>query len=106
MDSETKELAEQRHRIDLLETKMEANMKTLRADNEVALTKHEAAIKQLQSSNEKVIGSLRGYGERHQFPYLEDDRHGKSIRRVHCDFSHKHQAFPSLCLRKLRGGFG
>ena len=34
-------------------------MKTLRADNEVTLTKHEAAIDRLQASNEKAIGELR-----------------------------------------------
>ena len=43
---------------------MEANMKTLRADNEVALTKHEAAIGRFQSSNEKAIGELRTDNEK------------------------------------------
>ena len=34
-------------------------MKTLRADNEVALTKQEAAVDRFRSSNEKAIGELR-----------------------------------------------
>ena len=34
-------------------------MKTLIADNEVALTKHEAAIDRLQASNEKAIEEFR-----------------------------------------------
>ena len=60
MDIETKEkLTEQQHQIEMLKTEVEANMKTLRADNEVALTKHEAAIDRLQASNEKGIGELR-----------------------------------------------
>ena len=34
-------------------------MKALRADNEVTLTKHDAAIEPLQSSKEKAVGDLR-----------------------------------------------
>ena len=34
-------------------------MKTMKSDNELTLSKTEAAIKQLQSSNEKSIGGLR-----------------------------------------------
>ena len=36
----------------------------MKADNEAALTKYEAAIDRLQSSNEKAIGGLRADMER------------------------------------------
>ena len=48
-------------------------MKTMRADNEVALTKHEAAIGRFQASNEKAIGGLRS-------------DHEKSIGELRTDF--------------------
>ena len=48
----------------MLRTDMEANMKTLRADNEVALTKHEAAIGRFQASNEKAIGGFQSSNEK------------------------------------------
>ena len=53
MDAETKEkLTELQHQYDLLKTEVEANMKTMRAQNE-------SAIDRLLASNEKAIGGLR-----------------------------------------------
>ena len=49
MDNETKEkLTEQQHQIDRLSDKVEANMKIMKADNESALSKTEAAIERLR----------------------------------------------------------
>ena len=60
MDTETeKKLTKQQHQIDLLRTDMEANMKTLRAENEVTLTKQEAAIDRFRLSTVEAIGGLR-----------------------------------------------
>ena len=53
MDAETKEkLTELQHQYDLLKTDVEANMKTMKAQNE-------SAIDRLLASNEKAIGGLR-----------------------------------------------
>ena len=53
MDAETKEkLTKLQHQHDLLRTEVEANMKTMRAQNE-------SAIDRLLASNEKAIGGLR-----------------------------------------------
>ena len=58
MDTETKEkLTEQQHQIEMLRTDMEANMRTMKAENE-------SAIDRLQLSNEKSIGGLRTDMER------------------------------------------
>ena len=60
MDAETKEkLTELQHQIEMLRTDMEANMKTMRAENEAAHAKNESAVDRLVASNEKAIGGLR-----------------------------------------------
>ena len=51
MDAETeKKLTGQQHQIEMLGTKMEANMKTMKAENESALSKNEAAIERLRTT--------------------------------------------------------
>ena len=53
MDSETeKELTELQHQHGLLKTGVEANMKTMRAENDSALSKNEAAIERLRTTIE------------------------------------------------------
>ena len=64
-DTETKEkLTELQHQIEMLRTDMEANMKTMRAENDSALSMNEAAIERLRtgialSRNEAAIERLR-----------------------------------------------
>ena len=58
MDTETKEkLTELRHQQELLRTDVEGNMKTMKADNESALSKNEAAIERLRTDIEKNINA-------------------------------------------------
>ena len=85
---------------------MEANIKTLRADNEVAPTKHEAAIKQLQSSNEKVIGSLRADMEKGINSLTLRMIGMVSLLGVFIAIFLINTKLFRPCLRKLRGGFG
>ncbi|MCY4034148.1 MAG: hypothetical protein OXF29_00655 [Hyphomicrobiales bacterium] len=60
MDAETeKKLTGQQHQIEMLGTKMEANMKTMKAENESALSKNEAAIAGLRTDIEKALGEFR-----------------------------------------------
>ena len=65
MDTETKEkLAELQHQHDLLRTDMEANMKTMKANNEATLAKNESAIDRLRTDIEKTFGGLRTDNEK------------------------------------------
>ena len=60
MDNETeKKLTELQHQHELLRTDMEANVRTMKADNETALAKNESAVDRLIASNEKAIAELR-----------------------------------------------
>ena len=55
MDNETeKKLTELQHQHDRLKDKVEANTKIMKADNESALAKNEAAIAELLKDNEKL----------------------------------------------------
>ena len=55
MDYETeKKLTELQHQHDRLKDKVEANTKIMKADNESALAKNEAAIAELLKDNEKL----------------------------------------------------
>ena len=59
MDTETKEkLTELQHQHDLLRTDMEANMKTMKANNEATLAKNESAIDRLRTDMEKSINTI------------------------------------------------
>ncbi|MCY4033569.1 MAG: hypothetical protein OXF19_06005 [Hyphomicrobiales bacterium] len=55
MDTETKEkLTEQQHQIEMLRTDVEGNMRIMKAENNEALAKNEAAIGGLLKDNEKL----------------------------------------------------
>ena len=65
MDAETeKKLTGQQHQIEMLGTKMEANMKTMKAESESALSKNEAAIAGLRTDIEKALGEFRATTEK------------------------------------------
>ncbi|MCY4038327.1 MAG: hypothetical protein OXF09_02585, partial [Hyphomicrobiales bacterium] len=54
-DTETKEkLTEQQHQIEMLRTDVEGNMRIMKAENNEALAKNEAAIGGLLKDNEKL----------------------------------------------------
>ena len=60
MDTETKEmLTELQHQHDLLRTDVEANVRTMKANNEATLAKNESAIDRLRVDIEKAVGGLR-----------------------------------------------
>ena len=59
MDTETKEkLTEQQHQIEMLRTDMEANVRTMKAESDSALSKNEAAIAGLRTDIEKSINTI------------------------------------------------
>ena len=58
MDNETKEnLTELRHQQELLRTDVEGNMRTMKAENNEALAKNEAAIERPRTDIEKNINT-------------------------------------------------
>ena len=65
MDTETKEkLTELKHQHDMLGNDVEADMKTMKADNEATLAKNESAIDRLRVDIEKALGEFRTTTER------------------------------------------
>ena len=65
MDTETKEkLTEQQHQIEMLRTDVEGNMRIMKAENNEALAKNEAAIGGLLKDNEKLRTDMeKAFGE-------------------------------------------
>ena len=61
MDTETKEkLTELQHQQELLTEKVEGNMKIMRAENDSALSRNEAAIAGLRTDFEKLRTTIEG----------------------------------------------